>query len=175
MPFLFTVGAINASPVAFRWMLEIGSSYTLNLTEVFYTRAYIIIIFTWEFVNTKSGPIVQAPSGLLNFLSLWPLFVSLKHRNLNEPPVLLAQILRKLRWHSGPSLPPLIRLQHSRPSHFNRSPGQTAYLLMPTVSALPFEAHPFTIVSIDTTNEIGAAELVFLINVRKGFTKRLLM
>ncbi|KIJ59307.1 hypothetical protein HYDPIDRAFT_100927, partial [Hydnomerulius pinastri MD-312] len=78
--------------------------------------------------------------------------------------------------------------------HFHWSPGQTAYLIMPSVSTLPFEAHPFSISSIDSTlfsseaNEEGTEngehstkprgaaywkELVFLINIRGGFTKRL--
>ncbi|THU82061.1 hypothetical protein K435DRAFT_934828 [Dendrothele bispora CBS 962.96] len=55
----------------------------------------------------------------------------------------------------------LICLTIQRPPHFNWSPGQFAYLVAPGVSLLPFEGHPFTI------------ELVFLINVRDGFTKRL--
>lgn len=38
--------------VAYRWTLEIGQSYTLNLAEVFVTIAYIIVIFGWEFINT---------------------------------------------------------------------------------------------------------------------------
>lgn len=80
-----------------------------------------------------------------------------------------------------------VRLTLRRPSHFHWSPGQTAYLILPTVSSLPFEAHPFTIASFDsslladtknTDTALGESaryskELVFLINVRGGFTKRL--
>lgn len=89
-----------------------------------------------------------------------------------------------------------VRLRLHRPSHFHWAPGQTAYLIMPSVSRLPFEAHPFTIASLNSTlfdvpeeqeptsekcAEIGLAkgvapswkELVFFINVRKGFTARL--
>lgn len=61
-----------------------------------------------------------------------------------------------------------------------------AYLILPSMSSLPFEAHPFTTASVnfnlfaDDTNKSkvsGATasdwkELVFLINVRSGFTKR---
>jgi ferric-chelate reductase len=81
----------------------------------------------------------------------------------------------------------LVRVRLSQPPHFHWSPGQTAYLIMPSVSTLPFEAHPFTIASFDssllstTTQEtqfLGSSaplwkELVFLINVHEGFTKKL--
>jgi predicted ferric reductase len=93
-----------------------------------------------------------------------------------------------------------VRLRFHRPSHFRWAPGQTAYLIMPSVSRLPFEAHPFTIASFDS-NLFGALEarkpqgekptqvspaerslgssapfwkeVVFFINIRKGFTARL--
>ncbi|KAG1870842.1 ferric reductase NAD binding domain-containing protein, partial [Suillus subluteus] len=85
----------------------------------------------------------------------------------------------------------VIRLRLRRPSHFHWSPGQTAYLIMPTVSTLPFEAHPFTIASFDSSllstvsaedqssdKVMGSSgpfwkELVFFINVQEGFTKKL--
>ena len=88
--------------------------------------------------------------------------------------------------------PHFVRLRLRRPPHFHWSPGQTAYLIMPGVSTLPFEAHPFTIASVDTTRDetrgdaspvtekeaLGESEpfwneLVFFINVHSGFTKRL--
>jgi ferric-chelate reductase len=76
------------------------------------------------------------------------------------------------------------------------------FLIIPSVSGLPFEAHPFTIASIESPDSHGGVEkihsterygstqtslvpsdsldgrassneLVFLINVRKGFTKLL--
>jgi len=92
-------------------------------------------------------------------------------------------------------------LRLRRPLHFHWSPGQMVYLTMPSVSHFPFEAHPFTIASIDSvmfhpsraiekfTGEQGTKEtlakqsltagspfwkeLVFFINVRKGFTLQL--
>ncbi|KAG2346395.1 hypothetical protein BDR05DRAFT_878235 [Suillus weaverae] len=85
----------------------------------------------------------------------------------------------------------VVRLRLCRPPHFHWSPGQTAYLIMPTVSTLPFEAHPFTIASFDSSllstasaedqssgEILGSSapfwkELVFLINVQGGFTKKL--
>jgi ferric-chelate reductase len=77
----------------------------------------------------------------------------------------------------------LIRLVVPCPAHFSWKPGQTAYLTLPNVSRLPFEAHPFTIASYDaplTTTDsntfasaTGVKDLVFLINVRNGMTKRL--
>lgn len=80
-----------------------------------------------------------------------------------------------------------VRLSLRRPSHFHWSPGQLVYLTLPAVSSLPFEAHPFTIASLDsnifTDDKYGLElsgttvsdwkELVFLINIRSGFTKRL--
>ncbi|KAK0199621.1 ferric reductase NAD binding domain-containing protein [Desarmillaria ectypa] len=95
-----------------------------------------------------------------------------------------------------------VRLTLKRPPHFHWRPGQTAYLITPGVSRLPFEAHPFTIASYDSSYdpteksadvEKGSSsalaksssnsftpggekywkELVFLVNVRKGFTHRL--
>ena len=92
-----------------------------------------------------------------------------------------------------------VRLRFPRPSHFHWAPGQTAYLIMPSASRLPFEAHPFTIASSDSSrfdvleeptvqDKISTSlserslsyttapfwnEVVFFINVRKGFTARL--
>ncbi|KAJ8584981.1 hypothetical protein M405DRAFT_936300 [Rhizopogon salebrosus TDB-379] len=90
----------------------------------------------------------------------------------------------------------IVRLRLCRPPHFHWSPGQTAYLIIPSVSTLPFEAHPFTIASFDSSllstavpedqsrsenNEVQVLgsdapfwkELVFLVNVHEGFTKKL--
>ncbi|KAL0069415.1 hypothetical protein AAF712_003440 [Marasmius tenuissimus] len=93
--------------------------------------------------------------------------------------------------------PTLVRVSLKRPPHFHWSPGQTAFLILPDVSTLPFEAHPFTIASFDSrlskgeiitkfertpedlvTNSLFATEslwkeLVFLVSVQEGFTKRL--
>jgi len=93
-----------------------------------------------------------------------------------------------------------VRLRLHRPSHFHWTPGQTAYLIMPSVSRLPFEAHPFTIASFNSNifdvpeeqkprgekstqfslaeHALGSSvpfwkEVVFFINVRSGFTARL--
>ena len=88
--------------------------------------------------------------------------------------------------------PRFVRLRLRRPPHFHWSPGQTAYLIMPGVSTIPFEAHPFTIASVDTVGEETQGEvsprsdgdslaevepywkeLVFYINTHSGFTKKL--
>ncbi|KAJ8523513.1 hypothetical protein ONZ45_g36 [Pleurotus djamor] len=54
------------------------------------------------------------------------------------------------------------------------TPGQHAYIIMPTISKLPTEAHPFTIASIPmTTQGSNDNEAVFLIRGRGGFTRRL--
>ncbi|KAI9057704.1 iron reductase [Trametes sanguinea] len=96
--------------------------------------------------------------------------------------------------------PHFVRLHMQRPPHFRWTPGQTAFLTMPTVSGFPLEAHPFTIASVDERYQLEGSEskvskslgvdkspgdspaadvapfwneLTFLINVREGFTKRL--
>ncbi|KAI0777446.1 iron reductase [Trametes elegans] len=95
--------------------------------------------------------------------------------------------------------PHFVRLHLKRPPHFTWTPGQTAFLTMPGVSGFPLEAHPFTIASVDSRYQLDGAqtpcvpsdaeksvgageegdatpyweELVFLINVREGFTRRL--
>ncbi|GJJ08728.1 hypothetical protein Clacol_002947 [Clathrus columnatus] len=54
--------------------------------------------------------------------------------------------------------------------------GQSAYLTIPKISMMPFEAHPFTISTIPTMekeNNNEPNELVFIVKVRNGFTKRL--
>ncbi|TFK37957.1 ferric reductase NAD binding domain-containing protein [Crucibulum laeve] len=40
--------------LAFRWVIPIGNSYSLNLTEVFLTMGYICIVFTWTLINTTT-------------------------------------------------------------------------------------------------------------------------
>ena len=56
-------------------------------------------------------------------------------------------------------------------------PGQHAYVVLPTVSDLPTEAHPFTIASIPHKldgSESKERDVVFLIRGRSGFTARLM-
>ncbi|KZW04273.1 hypothetical protein EXIGLDRAFT_828184 [Exidia glandulosa HHB12029] len=68
-----------------------------------------------------------------------------------------------------------IRLTVRRPMTWKA--GQHAYIVMPSVSTFPFEAHPFTIASIsapvDGSASSGENDLVFLIRGMSGFTKRL--
>ncbi|KAJ6557809.1 ferric reductase like transmembrane component-domain-containing protein [Mycena capillaripes] len=45
--------------------------------------------------------------------------------------------------------PEFLRVTVGRPDRFRWSPGQLAYLAIPSVSAMPWQAHPFTIASID--------------------------
>lgn len=50
--------------------------------------------------------------------------------------------------------------------------GQHAFLAFPTIN--PTQSHPFTVAIIpDNNNETKENELVFIIRVREGFTKRL--
>lgn len=57
-------------------------------------------------------------------------------------------------------------------------PGQHAYVILPSVSSLPTEAHPFTIASIpenmDGTSSGKEKDVVFIIRGREGFTGRLM-
>lgn len=61
---------------------------------------------------------------------------------------------------------------------FKWTSGQHAYILSPSISRLPFEAHPFTIASVCTEGvggkDSGQRDLVFIIRARSGFTKKLL-
>ncbi|KAH7925255.1 hypothetical protein BV22DRAFT_452820 [Leucogyrophana mollusca] len=334
---LIPLAAVNAYRVlAFRWTLEIGQSYTLNVAEVFVTVAYIAFLFTWEFINTtnleghkldiyywssRAGllaasqlPLITALGTKNNIVSLvtgvsadrlnyvhrvmartcmvllwvhgvsearsFPMFkasfqqawlklglialtalsllciVSLRpirqgayefffymhfvlvltfllgayfHSKEHDgqfwvwPSFVFWALDRFIRacrlvvfnhsyfgWKSGSGTMDattellsehVVRLRLRRPPHFHWAPGQTAYLIMPSVSRLPFEAHPFTIASLDSSlftsvgtevkaetkeqlsdkhhlADLGSSspfwkELVFLINVKKGFTKRL--
>ena len=72
--------------------------------------------------------------------------------------------------------PDTIRLTLKR-QHMTWRPGQHAYVILPTVSEIPTEAHPFTIASIpnalDGTSGDKEKDVVFLIRGRSGFTGRL--
>ena len=49
--------------------------------------------------------------------------------------------------------------------------GQHLYVIMPTISRFPWEAHPFS--AATAVQKTGANELVFVVRVRDGFTKRM--
>ncbi|KAH7912908.1 ferric reductase NAD binding domain-containing protein [Hygrophoropsis aurantiaca] len=320
--------------VAFRWTLEFGKSYTLNLAEVFVTMAYIIFLYVWAFVDTtdleghkldltywcnRAGTLAASQFPLITALgtknNLVSLVTGVSYDKLNYVHRMMARVVTVLLWvHAGSeviyevpfqpylqyawlrcgivaivaitllcfvSLRPIranayelffyvhfamvltflicayfhaqydmmtywiypcfaiwgldrfirvcrlvvfnhsyfgfrsgstldattellsddfVRLRFHRPSHFRWTPGQTAYLIMPHVSRLPFEAHPFTIASFDSNlfdsieeqkpsgekststslaeHALGSStpfwkEVVFFINIREGFTARL--
>ncbi|KAF7351455.1 Ferric/cupric reductase transmembrane component 1 [Mycena sanguinolenta] len=88
--------------------------------------------------------------------------------------------------------PEFLRVTVRRPDYFRWSPGQMAYLSIPSVSAMPWEAHPFTIASIDgcipPSKEISSrddsasdkekdesveSEVVAVDNSPSGYSKRL--
>ena len=52
--------------IAFRWTLNIGDEYTLNMAEVVITCLYIVALFTWEFYNSEYSVIVSARLGFAN-------------------------------------------------------------------------------------------------------------
>ena len=51
--------------------------------------------------------------------------------------------------------PQFVRLRVLRPSRFKWTPGQAAFVIVPGVSRIPFEAHPFTIASVDSRYHLG--------------------
>ena len=51
--------------------------------------------------------------------------------------------------------PRVVQLRISSSPQFSWKPGQTVFLILPTISPLPIEAHPFTIASIDTRYDIN--------------------
>src|SRR5258708_12657708 len=59
--------------------------------------------------------------------------------------------------------------------YINWSAGQHVFLTLPGISALPFEAHPFTIASIREPTAEGHKNqpLVFIIRAMNGFTRHL--
>ncbi len=78
------------------------------------------------------------------------------------------------RDHAGDALVELlsedtIRLTLTR--EISWSPGQHAYVILPSISNLPFEAHPFSIASIPEDGK--KSDVTFLIRGRSGFTQRL--
>lgn len=81
------------------------------------------------------------------------------------------------RVHSGDALVELVSEDTIRLTLRRRIswvPGQHAYVILPTVSNLPFEAHPFTIASIpEGDGNTKDSDVVFLIRGRGGFTRRL--
>ncbi|TFK76030.1 hypothetical protein BDN72DRAFT_362236 [Pluteus cervinus] len=54
------------------------------------------------------------------------------------------------------------------------TPGQHAYLTLPTISKIPTEAHPFSIANIPTPSDDNKdTDVVFLVKARGGFTRHL--
>ncbi|KAF8809124.1 hypothetical protein BYT27DRAFT_7188217 [Phlegmacium glaucopus] len=70
--------------------------------------------------------------------------------------------------------PDVLRITLHRSRYLHWRPGQSAYLCFPSISANPWESHPFTMSTIDTDSSSGDSILVFLLRVRKGFTPKLL-
>lgn len=97
--------------------------------------------------------------------------------------------------------PRFLRIRLQRPAHLRWAPGQSVYLTLPSVSTFPLEAHPFTISTVHSAPEMDEdvlvvdekdsnssppsslarsqeasrmKQLVFLVRVRNGFSRRLL-
>ncbi|WWC71328.1 uncharacterized protein I206_105282 [Kwoniella pini CBS 10737] len=72
--------------------------------------------------------------------------------------------------------PSTLLVRFTSPSeHLNWSAGHHFYVVMPGMSRLPWEAHPFTASTIPSKPGQGteAGELAFIVRVRDGFTKRM--
>ncbi|WWC90459.1 uncharacterized protein L201_005394 [Kwoniella dendrophila CBS 6074] len=72
--------------------------------------------------------------------------------------------------------PSTLLLRFDTPSeHLNWSAGHHFYVVMPGMSRLPWEAHPFTAATIPLNpgHGTGSGELAFIIRVRDGFTKQM--
>lgn len=63
----------------------------------------------------------------------------------------------------------------TRSPHLRWSAGQHFYVVMPGMSRLPWEAHPFTATTIPARPGYGteSGELTFIVRVRDGFTKEM--
>ncbi|KAF9528715.1 ferric reductase NAD binding domain-containing protein [Crepidotus variabilis] len=70
--------------------------------------------------------------------------------------------------------PLFLRVSFKRPTYFQWRAGQSAFIYFPTISALPWESHPFTISSLPKAKAQGSNEVVFLLRVHRGITARLL-
>ncbi|WWD19282.1 hypothetical protein CI109_103740 [Kwoniella shandongensis] len=72
--------------------------------------------------------------------------------------------------------PSTLLVRFTQPSpHLKWSAGQHFYIVMPSISRLPWESHPFTASTIAKHPENGAeaGELAFIVRVRDGFTKKM--
>ncbi|ORY35674.1 ferric reductase like transmembrane component-domain-containing protein [Naematelia encephala] len=72
--------------------------------------------------------------------------------------------------------PSALMVTFETPSQYLRwHAGQHFYVIMPGMSRLPWEAHPFTAATIPKNPELGAdsGELTFIVRVRDGFTRRM--
>jgi hypothetical protein len=55
--------------LAFRWSLEIGQTYTLNIAEIFVTLGYIALLYTYTFIDsklTRQNTVILTPYSPLN-------------------------------------------------------------------------------------------------------------
>lgn len=127
-------------------------------------------------------PLTHAPCSLGHYV--WPSFLVWGLDRVLR----LARILFANRpWRARASSATLervsadcVRVTLARPLRWR--PGQSAFLIMPAVSRLPFESHPFTIAGIDAdmaeldapAQADAARKLVFIIRAREGFTQRLM-
>lgn len=72
--------------------------------------------------------------------------------------------------------PSTLMVSFQTPSpHLTWSAGQHFYVVMPGMSRLPWEAHPFTATTIPARAGHGteSGELTFIVRVRDGFTKEM--
>ncbi|KAJ7868470.1 hypothetical protein B0H13DRAFT_2558715 [Mycena leptocephala] len=195
-----------------------GRGYEMFLVAHFFVA---LILLVGSYIHTKSQMASQYvwPSfvawGLDRLLRLLRIFLAnggYRHLlNLFRFGLKTKNTAEALEAHIDPISPRLLRVRVRLPDRFSWTPGQIVYLSIPAVSRTPWEAHPFTIATIDSSalapsrsedtsgtssrdekrdssvEEAKAEtlvlpmvtpgyskELMFLIRVRGGFTKRLL-
>ncbi|KAG5648690.1 hypothetical protein DXG03_000036 [Asterophora parasitica] len=158
--------------VAFRWTISFGSYNLASITEVTFILGYMTAIFVWLLVDSK-WPVWHRGAYIWPALMIWALDRVLR----------LARMLYNNRvWtrsnpeHSVATVELVaddtVRLTFRR--RFTWTPGQHAYVTIPSISNLPTESHPFSIASIPEHRAgFDEEDVVFLIRGRAGFTQRL--
>ncbi|KAJ6570966.1 ferric reductase NAD binding domain-containing protein [Mycena vulgaris] len=203
----FRWGWVSATALTLLCVLSVrplrNRGYEMFLLAHFFV-AVILLVGSYIHANSKSEGQYVWPSFVVWGLDRFVRFVRVSIVNGGY-----LNLLGKKRTQTSPLnarvdvvSPHLLRVSIFLPDIFSWSPGQVAYLSVPSVSRTPWESHPFTISSIDASGtasaspvESGASskhekqesmdtvvvptpgyskELVFLLRVRGGFTKRLL-
>ncbi|KIJ94089.1 hypothetical protein K443DRAFT_134858 [Laccaria amethystina LaAM-08-1] len=150
-----------------------------NMAFEFFLICHIVLVLIFLFASYYHAQIALAGSYIWPALFVWGLdrFIRLVRviwnnstfRRKGDP----SQSLATVKLLSEDTIIMSLKRQD-----FSWAPGQHAYVILPTVSKLPFEAHPFTMASISekldgTFSKGQARDVVFFVKGCNGFTKRL--